>query len=252
MKDSTASCFLSFWDSFNKMNEGKEKIQKLFFDIMRISPETAGKWVRGETSPKGEQILRLRIFLMSLGYEITELEGVPSEVIEISKLIAYGFEEVPKICIYLKWKETWELFRYLNNMRKISREKVSLMRNYLSDGKVKENIFVIDESIHDSKSIFYAFLQTNLPVSTKTSLGSDCSYESLGYLLRAMGSLADAGLPILLRLLSEDGSDARDHMRTTIDTIEIAGKLEKFSKFVSGLCSEKARSVNYPKRKGGE
>lgn len=52
--------------------------------------DTITEWITGRSFPRGEHLLRLRVFLTERGYVVRELENLPESVRSLAKLVAHS------------------------------------------------------------------------------------------------------------------------------------------------------------------
>ena len=140
----------------------------------------------------------------------------------------------------LGYSVTWELLRYLNNRRKLSKNKVKLYRDFLKDKS--EMLSEIDTRMAEIR------LHKNKPsiseVKEKTFKSEELGeVHILKNLLEAVSILCDAADPILKHLLNESNPETRQSFRENIKFFPLSNKVHEFEKLLNNMCSEKSMEV---------
>jgi len=248
MKLSTESAFKDFLG--RKFGEKQKVLLETYFsDLLKITKVTFSNWTSGKHFPKGLELLKLRIFLMSIGYEITEFEGVPDEIISVGKLVAFGKITLLEATVSLEYPETWELLRYLNNKRGVSANRLLIFKKFLEDKS--DMLAQVEERMKEALGYVtprHAFLEKG---REKVLVIDDDNILMLKYTLDAIGNLCDAVEPILKNLLDGNDPKIRQAFRDGIKFFPLSNKVHAFSdrmhkveSLLNDMCSEKSREVS--------
>ena len=113
MRDTTAECLQHF---LARVGDDKVEVLK---DFVRLKGEhstrTIQRWRSGKQLPTGEKLLRLRVFLEVVGYEVAEMRTgeLEDSALRVLWLIGLGSLEIQEVLDSLKYSHPSALFRIL-------------------------------------------------------------------------------------------------------------------------------------------
>lgn len=79
-------------DLFKRFPWGQ--LQALLAEFVQVEKATVRRWRSEENTPKGDALLRVRVFLDLLGYQVAEFQELPDVVRQFARLIAFDILSV--------------------------------------------------------------------------------------------------------------------------------------------------------------
>lgn len=240
MKRTTKESFSHFIsDFFPSLSEREKKeMNERFYRMIPVREETVQRWVLGKNFPKGEELLRLRFFLISLGYEIVELEDCPEEIFVVGKLVAFDLVSLETATEKLGCPDTSELLRYLNGYRNPSKNKLNSFKEFLLDEKEAIDALIPFDALKDVEK---------KNIAENPSFGGVPDAHILEKSLDAIVSLCEALRPALEHLHSGD-AETREKFRERIKFFAVSNAVYGFAGLLNDLCSEKSMEVGNAKK----
>ncbi len=118
--------------------------------------------------PKGEQLIRLRYFLETQGYDVSELKSLASEVYNLGKEISFNKISLDDAANKISMERD-SLIKALRGSRVVSSNKLNAICNVLKEEKIKPDINVPAKGILLSKAtterIFENLVRALVPVT---------------------------------------------------------------------------------------
>lgn len=105
-RGTTAECLADFF----KQHPEKEARDKLA-DFVGVQELAVRRWQTGGNVPKGDSLLKTRVFLDLIGYKVKEFEELPGLTREFTKLIAFGLITEEGARDLLEYKNIQDVFR---------------------------------------------------------------------------------------------------------------------------------------------
>lgn len=227
-------------------DEQKHWINQFFFELTKVQSDTVRTWVLGKSFPKGLTLLGLRVFLISIGYELTEFQNMQSAVLLVGRLVAFGMVDPTVVMAELDYPETWELSRHVNNIKKPPSEKLKMYQKFLETrseliaavetrmAEVKQRVDIAPSSLESKKT---SEVEDNKAIIHITKHSLD-----------AVAELCDALMPILNGLLEATDSGTRQKFRDEIKFFPLSNKVHGLEQLLNEMCSEKSREVAHERR----
>lgn len=102
----TQACVTDFANRFST-----DLTRPVLAEFCKVERSTAGRWLNGHPLPKGEPLVRLRIFLSLVGYQLTELGDLSEDVRNLARIIAFDVVNLDDVREGLDYDNTSEVYR---------------------------------------------------------------------------------------------------------------------------------------------
>jgi hypothetical protein len=240
MKGTTLECLEHYlktlpWGT-NRCGEEKKPL----VEFVGITTGSVRRWLTKESIPKGMRLVKLRYFLESKGYEVTELAKIQEPIKSLGRLIAFGKIDIREVSLKVGYPGIDELFQVLHGNHGVplaKKKALELICEKFEETIPKQPIGVI-EIIEEKKF-------------EKLPLDAD-SRELLGF-LNCIDALYDLLEPRLEEFLSDNvSSEKRQEFRQKAGrklVFDLANRCHSITSMLNSLCSEKSREINKKKDK---
>lgn len=112
-------------------------VKKSVANFCGVTLNSINDWVRGDTIPAGESLIKFMCYLDMMGYRVIELERMPNVLRNFAELIGFGFFSGKQAIEFLGYGKTSRLYGILREERFIGDEKKQKMWD-LWKGKKEE------------------------------------------------------------------------------------------------------------------
>lgn len=120
--------------------------------------------------PKGEELIRLRYFLETQGYEVLELKNLSSEIYDLGKDISFNKISLNNVANKISMERD-SLLKALRGARMISSDRLSMIRKVLKNENVRADIEGAAKNISldkvDVEKIFESLIRALIPVAQR-------------------------------------------------------------------------------------
>jgi hypothetical protein len=229
-KGSTLDCLAYFGGQPNSV----ERMKRLF---PGKNIRTIERWVREQTiMPEGENLIRMRVLLTALGYEVIEFTSLEPLVQKVCKVFAYNLATLDELVSKVGYGDASgraQLFVVLRGDGGFSADRQQRAETYIAS---------LGNAIEEAERAFQTqFAQVHdASVSTSAKSAHETKDADAGAILDALAAAVVLILPLVRRVRSDDFTDkdreyvrARTGGRAVFDT---ANELYR-------LCGERARST---------
>jgi hypothetical protein len=185
------------------------------------SDKAALCWLKSRSYPIGHQLLSVKYFLESLGYNVLELNQLEPAVRRVGRLIAYkliSIDETVELCGY---GSRSTLYHALHGTRNVSGRKKVIMSGIYQR---------LAKSLPDTPTV------THLRQTSQVAAGNGQLNKEL--IMRSLAQLLEAAIPLTSLLLSDQFSS--EHRRRFRRLLRDQGVF-RLSDNLNSLCSEHAR-----------
>ena len=127
---STSDCLQDLFERYEW-----DSVRHVLADFTVVGTPTVRRWKvgLGEGMPKGEALLRLRVFLDLVGYKVDEFESLPPVTKQFTRLIAVGLLSIEGARELLQYTNPSEVFRVILDGSGLLRERVFRLERFVED-----------------------------------------------------------------------------------------------------------------------
>tara|TARA_Y100000310_G_scaffold340342_1_gene435767 strand:+ start:9664 stop:10512 length:849 start_codon:yes stop_codon:yes gene_type:complete len=233
------------------------KARAPMMEFIGLSSNHLGRILKGNIKTKGENLIRLRIFLFFKGYSVEELNNMPTETFEIAVLFALNVESLEDIAISIgitrdgvlrRLRGATYSFAKYENERMIQIIRGVKLQNPV---KIEEGIKKISDRDFDritrtppSRKEIYS-----LPGTISTPSLSDANNKYLKFppetLVAMLAGMIEAIIPMTQALISDKFTEEQRNLlrEKTKGGIKPGYGVFDASNLLNGLCSEDARKT---------
>ena len=242
--DSTRACILHYGQSLPVGgNSGKEARQPMA-QFVETSDRQIYRWTRLESSPRGEDLIRVRFWLESQGYKVSELQELADEVYLLASLLAFSVFDFALVHEMITgYTNPDDSMALLHGTCPLSSAKRQKIKDFLDDYLVAQ-IERLQPWLHWMESfteVVWPSLEAQPTVKPLSTDNHDVILQSLKGMIEAASPLAE------LVLSDEFTQEERRALRQSFNDDE----LFVFSNTLSALCSAKAREEALKEKRGG-
>lgn len=223
-----------------------------------VGTDTVRSWYNGTTTPKGIHLMKVRYFLESIGYEISEFKNLNKHIYNLGKLIAYNKLDLEQISRRVGMPGSDELLRVLHGYRSLSIGRTSLVKMICGEyGDILVNLNknkppqIIKPKETEIKIEPIEKVEEILIATSKTEASN--KYDSVVKMLQGVDGLVSLLMPKFEALLGEETKpEERQKFRelaTRQLVFDLANRFFNFTKMLNALCSEKAREISEKNRR---
>lgn len=220
---------------------GKAKLPLVEF--VRVHPDTVSAWIYGRNVPLGEPLIKLRLFLEAVGYELVEyVHGTDHVSHKLAELLAYDILTPEEAREHLGFGDTHSVFRLAradSDTNTARTQKVERLYGEAGEELAKKKATLLSVLMRVPSIKIY--VETDPPSTPVTQVAKGAldlekqdpiSIEVLAHLVLAI-------TPLLERAVSETSREQRNELRKRTGS----DGMFRLSKASSRLCSEKAREL---------
>jgi len=184
-------------------------------EFAKVKQPAQRRWSLG-TLPDGKVYLRVLIFLDFIGYEIDEIKSIPSEILEVSRCIAFGVVDSAFIENQLSI-EKCRFVRYVTEFKKVPEEKMLILRRIIKDS----NIALLEAIQKKRDELDPTFFVDKVVEEVGTSVCVSTRVDDIEKFASACEVIRDIGKRLLdgpeeirknLRRSMNDGQDSKLHL----------------------------------------
>ncbi|MBT6690899.1 hypothetical protein HOB10_01015 [Candidatus Parcubacteria bacterium] len=215
---------------------GKSQVlaaRKPLADFCKASDPLAYRWLNGKKMPSGKNLIRLKYFLHSRGYDVAELRDLAPQVLSLGWIISIGRMSFDEACQKLGYAGRDSFFPVLNNVCNAGRAKLAMIEAILKRYPAEDFVGLNDRPI----------LKTSQ--RTERSLPTSLRQSSRDAIFQALKGQVEALLPLAQAVLSDEFSDNdRRQLRRSISD----DGLYNAAQALHGLCSKESRKLTLDKK----
>jgi len=241
MRGKTMECMRHYLDRLNWSDEASfQEEKKQLCKTIGAQHPTISAWLSGTSKPTGLVLVRLRFFLASMNYQVTELEILSKPVYELGKLIACGKINIEDATRKLVFAHQKDLFRVLHGIRGLSTLKREFAEQIISE----QSGDLTQQTNRKEKS--EQAVQT--PVNT-LGLTEEMGLDKLERLITSQIENLENGIanlePTLKQMLSDKVTPQKRQAfreKTGRDKFfKLTLRVAEFKKLLNAMCSEESR-----------
>lgn len=227
-----------YWPKKGSRNLGQA--QKPLTDFVEVKQGTIARWLSQSSKPIGLVLVRLRFFLETAGYEVSELRALKGTAnYKLAEMLAYGLVTQEQASAELSFSEDYSILRIAHGGSSTSEARVqkieALYKNFHAN--VLEKRTMLQEKVglqSDSSAENGTSADSSVVPFSKASPASAQDEE----LITSIAHMVLSITPLLERV--EKSSRDRRNLLRSLTGVDGMFRLSKVS---SRLCSEKAREI---------
>lgn len=245
-KGTTDECFQ---DLTNKIQETQPR--RALSSVLQIDyAATFCLWLKlGRVTAKGENMIRLRIALELLGYQVTEWSGLSTLLHYVAEALAYQVQTLDQVREGLNYKATQDVYRVLLRGTSMYPDRETGARRYVAsiEGQVVQARMVFHTRLQMADPEIAALLvPMSKPTNQEAFLVPRAMLVNAEELTAMFAGNVAAMLP-LARYFDSLSAEDRSNLRKEVGYDDIS----ELSLLLRNLTSEKTRQNLAESKKGG-
>lgn len=237
---STADCLRHYlkqlpWGKSAKLS----RAEKPMIEFIGITSGTIRRWFLEQVAPGGMPLLKLRYFLESNGYQVTDLDSLEKPVRRLGEIISHGIVDFREMVEQIGYKQDTELLQVLHGRRGLSNERRAKIEEICS----KHPLEKASVTLRAVASVEHPIP----PLSTDHEKNVISVEDDVFNLLISLNGLSSLLTPRLEHMLSNGFTSAqrqafRDRAGQGL-VFKLSNRFYALNKLLNALCSEKAREI---------
>ena len=236
---STADCLRHYLKQLPWGTREIAEARQPLVDSVGVDPNSIRRWFVEPSMPVGLALVKLRYFLETIGYQVTDLDALEQPVRHLGKLISLGVVDVETASDQIGFSEVSKLFRLLHGNSGLSEERRPAVEEICSKHPL-EKALVTPRAV--------ASVEHPIPLlPTEHEKGAISVEDDVFNLLVSLNGLSALLTPRLEHMLSNGFTSAqrqafRDRAGQGL-VFKLSNRFYALNKLLNALCSEKAREI---------